>query len=263
MIIYAADDRPAALDVLISAIREARPDAEVYGFHSGTELLEAAEKKPCEVAFLDIDMPVIGGVDTGRRLKLMNPNVNIIFATGYDDYMKEAFDIHASGYLMKPITAEKVDEELRNLRSTAVSSNKKVQIHCFGNFEVYIDGKLVDFHYSKAKEMLAYIVDARSVCTNAQIAAALWESEVTGSYIRTVRKDLLDIFKARGADDVFIQQRGGLGINEDKVSCDFYDWIDGKPEAINAYWGKYMSQYGWAELTNERLDMRDRKNWRV
>ena len=261
MTIYAADDRPAALEVLISAIREARPDAEVYGFHSGTELLEAAGGKPCDVAFLDIDMPGIGGVDTGRRLKLMNPNVNVIFATGYDDYMKEAFDIHASGYLMKPITAGKVDEELRNLRNTVTLPEKGVQIHCFGNFEVYIDGELLDFHYSKAKEMLAYIVDARSACTNAQIAAALWDSEISDSYIRMLKKELLDKFRKREAEDVFILKRGRLGINKDKVSCDFYDWIDGKPEAINAYWGKYMSQYSWAELTNERLNMRDRKNW--
>ncbi len=260
MIIYAADDRPAALDVLVTSIREVREDALVTGFHSAAELLEAAMERPCDVAFLDIDMPEIGGIDMGRQLKLLNPNVNIIFATGYDDYMKEAFELHASGYCMKPITPEKIDKELNNLRRTVMPSDRKVRIQCFGNFEIYIDGEPIDFRYSKSKEMLAYIVDAGSACTYSQISAALWDSEISGSYIRTLRKDILDTFKAKGAEAAVIQRWGRLGIDKDMVSCDFYDWIEGKPEAINAYWGKYMYQYSWAELTKAKLDLRDKKN---
>ena len=43
---------------------------------------------------------------------------------------------------------------------------------------------------------------------------------------------------------------GRLGIVPEKVSCDFYDWMSGRPEALNAYLGKTMPKYEWAELTN-------------
>lgn len=46
---------------------------------------------------------------------------------------------------------------------------------------------------------------------------------------------------------------GRLGIVPEKVSCDFYDWMAGRPEALNAYLGKTMPQYEWAELTNAWL----------
>lgn len=259
MTFIAVDDRPRALSALKDAIEAAAPQARVVACASGEEALRNACECPVDVAFIDIDMPEMDGITLAKRLKLRNPRINIIFATGFREYTGEAIDLRASGYLMKPITPEKVREELENLRHPlpVSSEGKRVRFQCFGNFEVFIDQKAVRFRYDKTREILAFLVDHRAPCDNRQIISALWESDVSGSYFRTLRKDLLDTFRQAGCEDIFVQQWGRLGIVPEKVSCDFYDWMAGRPEALNAYLGKYMSQYEWAELTNAWLEKRE------
>lgn len=109
----------------MEAIREAEPSAEIHSFQKTEEALEFYRTTPCEVAFLDIQMWNMNGVDLAKRLKLLNASVNIIFSTAYGDYREEAFDLHASGYLTKPITAKMVRRELDNLRHPVPRNNEK------------------------------------------------------------------------------------------------------------------------------------------
>ena len=95
---------------------------------------------PCDVAFLDIEMKGMNGVEVAERFLSINPNVNIIFATGFGSYRDAAFDMHASGYLIKPITTESVKRELEHLRYP-VSEPKRLRLHTFGNFDVLYDRK--------------------------------------------------------------------------------------------------------------------------
>lgn len=68
------------------------------------------------MAFLDIEMPGMSGIALAQRLKELCPRGNLIFVTGFSQYMAEAFQLHASGYIRKPVTVKAVEEELRNLR---------------------------------------------------------------------------------------------------------------------------------------------------
>ena len=260
MTIYASDDRPGALELLLDAIRAAAPGAEVRGFHSGRELLDCAAERPCEVAFLDIDMPGMDGIETARRLKLRLPLVNIVFATGYDEYKGDAMDLRASGYLLKPITPEKVRAELDDLRHPPAQPAKRVRLQCFGNFEAYVDGRPVSFYYSKSKELLAYLVDRETLCSNAEIMAVLWAKDVSGGYFRLLWKDLTDTFSALGCGDILIRKRNGCALRTDLVSCDYYDWKRALPGGLNAYRGEYMAQYSWAELTHGTLECQEQKD---
>ena len=255
MLIFAVDDEPKALRVLCRAITEAAPDAELRDFHRSSDALAAVRAGAApDVLFIDADMPVMGGVELARQLKRFCPNLNVVFSTGYDDYMSDAFALRASGYLKKPITAEDVRTELDNLRHPVAQPTKRVRFQCFGDFEVFIDGKPVVFAREKTKEFLAFLVDRGTLCTGAEIAATLWEETVTGSYLRKLRKDLFDIFNAEGCGDVLIHEWNRQGIRTDLVDCDYYDWQRGLPQAINAYHGEYMSQYSWAELTHGALE---------
>ena len=148
---------------------------------------------------------------------------------------------------MKPITAEKIAAEIADLRHPIKPHvDKKVTVHTFGNFEVYLDGIPVEFQYSKTKELLAYLVDRQgALCTNHELMAVLWEDAVKESYFRDVRADLLKALP----DNIFSRQWGKIGMQTEKISCDYYDWVDGKPAAINAYNGEYMTQYSWSEKT--------------
>lgn len=252
MKIIALDDEELALEGLLDVIRACAPDAELHGFSCSADVLAFIENHACDVAFLDVEMAGLNGVELAEQFKLRNPDVNIIFATGFSDYRGSAFDLHASGYLMKPITAEKVKKELDNLRHP-VPDSKRIQVWCFGNFEVYLDGIPLEFKYQKTKELLAYLVDRRgALCTNGEIIANLFDDDNHDAYLRSLRKDLLDTLGAAGCADIITQQRGRLGIVPEAIRCDYYDWCDGKRMG-NSYLGEYMMQYSWGEYTNAVL----------
>ncbi|MGN0674406.1 MAG: LytR/AlgR family response regulator transcription factor, partial [Oscillospiraceae bacterium] len=152
MRIIAVDDEEIALENLESAIRQAESSAEVAAFNTSAAALEYVSENKCEAAFLDINMGSFNGIALAKALKLRDPEINIIFSTGYSEYALEAVEMHASGYIIKPITAEKVRYELDDLRfRIPEASQGKLCIHTFGNFEVFADGKPVSFKYSKSK----------------------------------------------------------------------------------------------------------------
>lgn len=252
MNILALDDEELALTGLVSAVKKAEPSATIYSFKKPKEALEFCQSTPCEVALLDIQMRNMNGVELAKKVKFLNPHINIIFTTGYTDYMQDAFELHASGYLIKPITPEKVRKELDNLRYPEQPAGKhKVRFQTFGNFEVFIDGQPVKFKYDLTKEMLAYLVDRNgALCTNGEIMAVLWGDKQSPSYLRSLKADLMKVLREAKCENIISSGYAKIGIVKEKVDCDYYDWLDSKIYAINLYHGEYMAQYSWSEITN-------------
>ena len=189
MRILCVDDEPLMLKMLEMAVKEARPDADVTAFGKQTDLLEDAEKNGCDVAFLDIHMRGMNGVELAKELKAVNPKMNIIFVTGFSEYKGDAMDLKASGYIMKPVTAEDVKRELEDLRFPIVpKSSALLRVQCFGNFDVFTpSGERVKFERSRAKEMFAYLVHKQgSSCTVKEIAAALSRTSPTTKSSSTI-----------------------------------------------------------------------------
>lgn len=252
MKILALDDEPLALESLLDAIHKAAPDADCQGFEYPEDVLDAARRAGCDVAFLDVEMSGMNGVALAEQLKAVNPAVNIIFCTGFARYQGDAFALHASGYLLKPITPEKVRQELSDLRRP-VASRHRLRVQCFGNFEVYLDEMPLLFHYNRTKELLAYLIDrCGALCTNGELAAVLFEDDEHESYFRRLRQDLRTTLEEAGCAEVLVQQRGSLGVVPDELDCDYYAW---RENALphSAYQGEYMTQYSWAETTNSLL----------
>ena len=160
MRILCVDDEPLALEMLEQAAKEAKPDAEVKAFMKHSLLLEEAKQNGCDVAFLDIHMRGKTGVELAKELKEINPKMNIIFVTGFDEYTGDAMRLHASGYVMKPVTKEKLEAELEDLRFPIVpKSDAILKVQCFGNFDVFTpDGTPVHFERSKSKEVFVQVV---------------------------------------------------------------------------------------------------------
>ena len=116
MTILAVDDETGALTALKQKIQVAVPDAQLTIFISPEEALEYAGNNQFDIAFLDIDMPQMSGIELAKRLKKVNPKVNIIFVSAYSQYGVDAFALYASGYLLKPISCEDIKKQLENLR---------------------------------------------------------------------------------------------------------------------------------------------------
>jgi DNA-binding NarL/FixJ family response regulator len=118
MRILCLDDEPLALKMLEAAIREAKSDAEVTAFRKQADLLEDAKQNGCDVAFLDIHMRGMNGVEVAKRLKEINPKMNIIFVTvcSESEHARAVMRLKPSGYLTKEATNAHIQDELRNLR---------------------------------------------------------------------------------------------------------------------------------------------------
>ena len=253
MKIIAVDDEKIALQGLLASIQKAAPHAELYGFRNTEAAIAHMENTPCDVAFLDIEMKGMNGVEAARRLKAINPDINIIFSTGFGTYRDAAFDMHASGYLIKPITADGVKHELDNLRRPVISA-KRLKILTFGNFEVLYDDMPVKFKYQKTKEMLAYLVDRKgAMCSTEEIIAILFDDDDHKAYYQRIRADLLTTFAGINCDKCIMHQKGRLGLAVQEIDCDYYDYLNGKISLTKLYHGEYMAQYSFAEVTNGEL----------
>lgn len=254
MKILAVDDEKLQLEALREAIEEAQEGAEITCFSNAFMALEHAEKNQVDVAFVDIRMPGMQGIELAKKMKVLQPQMNIVFCTAYTEYALTAMELRASGYLTKPVTAEGVRRELDNLRFP-VAESAKVRIRCFGNFEIFVNDVPLHFSREKSKEVIAYLVDREgAVCTNAEIIAAIWnDDEEHISYMQKIRADIRETLKAAGCEDIIVFFWGKISLVKSKVSCDYFDWLEGKTSGINAYKGEYMSNYSWAEYTNGNL----------
>lgn len=260
MEIIAVDDERLALEGLMESIKIAQPNSSVKGFRYPAEALEYVNGNACDVAFLDIEMAGMNGVGLAECLKKIRPKINVIFTTGYGCYRDVAFDMHVSGYLVKPITPEKITRELAELRNP-LPAGKRLKVQTFGNFEVYCDGVPLAFKYAKAKELLAYLVDRKgALCNVGEMMAILFEDDMGHeTYFKSIRSDLLKTLQTNGCESALVKSRGLLGILPDAIDCDYFDFNDGKACGVNAYRGEYMAQYSWAEFTHAALEKRARR----
>ena len=260
--LLAVDDESLALSDLTAALQAAEPAATVHAYTDPTKALEAVRTGEIlpDIAFLDIQMRGWTGLDLALELKKTIPALEIIFVTAYSQYALESYSLHARGYLMKPVTAEAIEEELRNIGLTTVPVRKELslRVQCFGNFEVFYEGKPLEFARAKSKELFAYLVFRRgSACSIRECAAILYEDREYGSalknQIETFKSDMMRTLRKVDCEDAVIKGRKQLSVDTEKFSCDYYQYLNGESSAINAFVGEFMTQYSWAEITTASL----------
>ncbi|MDR2543758.1 MAG: response regulator, partial [Treponema sp.] len=105
MKIIAVDDEQHALKSLQSAIEEALPNCSLSCFNKSKNALEYAKNNRIDVAFLDIEMAGMNGLQIAKSLKEIYGKTCIVFVTGHSHYAADAFALRANGYIMKPVTA--------------------------------------------------------------------------------------------------------------------------------------------------------------
>ena len=249
MIAIAVDDEVLMLGALVSAI-EASPDiSKVAKFTNCEEALGYVKENSVDIAFLDINMRGMGGLALAEKILAVCKGCKIVFCTGYEEYAIPAFKLHASGYLMKPVSAKDVQAEIDNIKGV-YQNEKPLKVKCFGNFEVYANGEKLKFRRTKTKELFAFLIDRNGAgVTIYEISVALWENdeaEKNQNYIHQLFSDLRKTLSSVGAEEVFERNNYRYSINPEKIDCDYFDYLKNKkPEFL----GEYMSQYSWAEGT--------------
>ena len=253
----AVDDELYMLETLEEAVRASSDIAQVECFSTCSAALAYAMEHPIDIAFLDINMRGIGGLGLAEKLQELHPRCKIIFCTGYEEYAVSAFRLHVSGYLMKPITPEAVQKEIDHIKGVK-STEKLLTIKCFGNFEVLHNGEILPFKRKKAKELLAVLIDRNGAgLTAKQICAILFPDNTddtkNAAYLRQLMLDLKNTLKTIRAEEVLQHDTPYYRIDTNLVKCDYLSFLEtGKP----SFYGEYMTQYSWAEVTCAMLQFK-------
>ena len=250
MIAIAVDDEALMLGALVAAVQASPDITEVAKFSDCEEALEFVNNHTTDIAFLDINMRGMGGLALAEKIIEIRPTCKIVFCTGYEEYAIPAFKLHASGYLMKPVSAEDVQGEIDNIKGVR-QKEKLLRVNCFGNFEVYVREEKLVFKRLKTKELFAFLVDRNGAgMTAKQICVTLFPDDTDDSknaaYLRQLFLDLKNTLKSVGAEAVLCHETPCYRIDTSLIKCDYISYLEtGKPE----FHGEYMTQYSWAEDT--------------
>ena len=256
------DDEPLAVEYTLKQCGQLPEIDRTEGFTDAESALTYLREHSADIALLDINMPDINGITLAAQIKQLHPQTAILFLTAYKQYAFDAYAVHPAGYLLKPVSLEKLAEEvayIHGARHSAALSH--IHVKTFGYFDVYVGDKPISFRLAKSKEILAYLVDKQgNGVTRPDLFAAIWEEQFYDRrmqkqldvYIRSLR----DTLREYGVEQIMEIEKGVLRVKPDTFSCDAYLFFSGDADTINAYRGEYMSSYSWASMTEGILSWR-------
>jgi len=245
------DDEPLMLKRFMRLSADI-PDLYIVGqFESAQEALAYAQDNPVELAFLDVAMPVINGLELAKRLRSLRADILIVFVSAYDDYIWDSNQIGGDYYVLKPYSRETLEMVMERLRLIAHRQRKKLYIQTFGRFVVLRDGEPVPLT-GKAKEILALVVTRRGrEISNEELFSTIWEnrsySNANMSVFYNALHRLKSVLRAEGLEDLLISSPHGQMANTALFDCDYYAWQDRNMGRRDRFEGEFLSEYSWGE----------------
>lgn len=257
MKIIVIDDEIAALNTFLLGLID-NSDLEYNMFNNDPlASIDYVKNNNVDVAFLDINMPIINGVDLAKQLINANKNIKIVFISGYahdEEKIKKKLGDNLLGFYYKPYEKEILQKLISNV-NLEVCKEREIFIKTFGYFDVFIDGKAVKFSSSKSKELLALLVDRN--CGNLIMDSAialLWPDNNAENGKRLYRDSVYKLRKDLLSINLNIVDFGRAQlrlINTGNIRCDYWDYLK---EKTPLYGGNYMQCYDWSIETQNLLD---------
>ena len=121
------DDEPLIMAGSLGALRSALPGAEITGFTRPREALEFASAHRIDLAFLDIEMGKTNGFELCEQLLAVNPATHVVYLTAYPNYALNAWKTGAKGFMVKPLDAQEVADQLARLKITLPPRDQDTQ----------------------------------------------------------------------------------------------------------------------------------------
>lgn len=287
------DDEKLALRQLQHILEHNLDGIEVVGvFSDPTQVIGKAEQLLPEVAFLDIHMPGISGLQLGEQLQERLPSTEIVFVTGYDQYAVHAFELHALDYIMKPVQLDRLLKTVNRLKARIdKNANKSANepqagparhsplICCFSQLRYQLHGepsKPIKWRTSKAQELFAYLLHHRGrMIDRDTLIELLWpdfEAVKAVQQLYTTVYHIRQTLKSSGLETMSITSGNleagyRLTAGEARVDCDEWEnrvkrlgaldaeQIEEYERVLELYTGNYFGDLGylWAEHERERL----------
>lgn len=284
--IIAVDDELLSLKRFEHIIKKEKQVELVASFVDPVESLEFIKNNTIDIAFLDIEMPELTGLELAERIGEIDPHVSIIFVTAYDQYALDAFKAHAIGYLLKPLDIKDFSSQINMLKNTIqprteakseksqAKTKSRLIVKCLGQFGCYPTAspdEAIAFRTAKTAELFAFLIHHyKSAVTKYYILDSIFPDMdyekstklfyVSCSYLRSALAKY-DI------TDVLIRENDSYRINTSIIDCDyiqFMNYYDNLPNlttkdleaAATLYNGEYLMgrSYEWAFETKPYVD---------
>lgn len=220
-------------------------------FEYPEEALAYAKDGNVDLAVLDVSMPGMSGIELAGKLRLIRPDMLIVFITAYDEYIREANQVGADYYIVKPYKRETIQQMAQRMKLLARRLEKQVYIQTFGRFLVMKNGMPIPLS-GKAKEILALIVTRRGKeISNEEIYTTIWKGRPYGNVEMKVYYNALhrlkDSLAAQDLSGLLRSTTRGQLVNTDLFECDYYAWLDGNGTEREKYNGEFLTEYTWGE----------------
>ncbi len=282
------DDEKPALDILRIFLEKTGQVCVVGAFTNGADALAEMRSLKPDVAFLDIEMSDMSGLELAEKIMDAGSNIEIVFVTAYDRYALEAFRVNAIDYILKPFSPDDIAEvitRLKKVKPLAVVSQMpadKGRIYCFGRLSVYGAEcrEAIKWRTAKTKELFAFMLqNLNSVVSKWKIMEAIWpECDVekqlkTNLYttVYNVKKTLssvnikFDFSFINGSyklelSDVYIDVSEFEALTDTEITVSAAS-IAGFKKIIGLYKGNYLEDnaYHWAQSKAEEYAKRYRR----
>ena len=257
--IFCVGDNENKISEMKAQVESVLPFATVELSTNYEDICYEIDRKDFTLVLTETKTQNFDGLKLARFIHDTSPQTKVIFVTENKDYAVPAFKTRASGYLVGKLTKSELQEELNDLNiGTNSAKNHMVVAKTFGNFELFCDDVAIKFERAKSKELVAYLIDKKGTsATASELIVNLWEDRDVDRTTRSMLHNLISDIRATltkyGILDILDIKRNAFRVDDNLLSCDYYDVISGKENAKNKFTGEYMNNYSWAEFTSASL----------
>jgi len=276
------DDEKMSLELLERKLIEVGGIEVIKTFTNAKSLTNELNELDFQVAFLDIEMPGITGLDLAEIIQDSNKRIHIVFVTAFNEYAVQAFELYSIDYLLKPVSTKRLEKTVARIQSSLQSNqevpivktkNSSLHIICFTEFTVLYNDEPIKWKTAKVKELFAFfITNIHTYMNRDVIINSLWpelDYNKAKILLHTTISHLRKALDSLGFNEAlkFSNQSYMLAINDfycDALKVeqainklhDIASYIDEIEHAIHLYTGMYMEQNGyvWAEKKRQAIN---------
>lgn len=164
--IAVCDDDAQMRAFIKKAVEKAQISCQIEEYEDGGKLVSGY--KEYDILILDIDMPVLNGIDTAYAIRRFDKRVKIIYVTGYADYMQKSFSVHPFSFLVKPVSEPELIRQLKEAVSYEAKPRKEelLRFHTEDGIEEFEVPDIYYMEYQSRKIRLStkrgdYIIKGR------------------------------------------------------------------------------------------------------
>ena len=226
--IAVCEDTESDLRNLKNLIEATGTSFELDVFGTGEAFIEVFNKGDYDLIFLDVFMAELSGVDTAEKIRELDNDVVIVFATTSEDFTREGYRLNAYKYMIKPVIKSDVEESI-DLAAVRRDRNRAASL------EVISEGKLVaisfnDVVYVESRDSRSYIVTAAGGEYSVSASLDSLESLLTPPrFLRSHRAFIVNLDHVDDIDDDFIMDNGDIAYirvkDHRKIKNKFDDYI--------------------------------------